>query len=888
GGTSYAEPLEFSVGVALDLKEPKIKEASNDTSLNPLDAQTSLTALVDYVGMQVGDEITVTWAAAEGAPADGSHTTQPWPVTTVGLQQIPLLQTLVAFNLDKPVTVSYVVIRGDRETVPSPPHTLTVLPLPVSALEKSSITEAPNNGEGPELDITALVNGASVRTNIWPLGAFGQPVRLELQGQKADGTPHDIVLMSEDKNAVHQAWLNQGYHTVNAPYSYLKELAHDSELKVVFKASLDTVNVVTFPIRAYTVLALDLSAPRIEEAPNDTSLNPLNTQTGLTALVDYLGMMVGDKIIVTWTGAEGTPEGGSQTAEPWPVTTVGPQQVPLLKSVVAFNLEKSVTVSYIVIRGDNDPVPSPPRTLAVSQLPQSALEKSWITEAPNNGEGPELDITALVNGASIRTNIWPLGAVGQPVGLELQGEKTDGTQHNSVLLTIDKNTVDQAWLDQGYYTVTAPYSYFKDLAHDSELKVVLKASLDTINVVIFPVRVYSISTKQFGVPSFTNPLYTIAPAGRLKPIELLLSTSSDAPIPGGHLSLTLPADFTYADGGSGQREFVTDAVGRVSISDVKGTNVPGPYTLSVSSGAQVDTANVTITSLGPVGSIAVGGGSDGIAVSPDGTRAYVSNSGSHTVSVIDTATNLVLKHIRVGNGPRWVAVSQDGTRAYVCNYDPGTVSVIDTATNQVLKNIKCGTYTRGIAFSPDGTLAYVSNFGSHTVSVIDTATDQVLRNISTGKGPYGIAISPNGTRIYVSNYDNGTVSVIDATTNQILVSIPVGSRPCGILINEAGTRIYVSNHASQTVSVIDTETDQVLTHIPVGKLPYWLAASPDGKRIFVSNYDSHTVSVIDTTTNEVSETISGGSNPYGIAISADGTRIYVGNHTISRISVIAV
>ncbi|KPG84434.1 hypothetical protein AEQ63_06055, partial [Pseudomonas sp. RIT-PI-o] len=41
GRTSYAEPLEFRVGVALDLKEPKIKQAPNDTSLDPLEAQNA-------------------------------------------------------------------------------------------------------------------------------------------------------------------------------------------------------------------------------------------------------------------------------------------------------------------------------------------------------------------------------------------------------------------------------------------------------------------------------------------------------------------------------------------------------------------------------------------------------------------------------------------------------------------------------------------------------------------------------------------------------------------------------------------------------------------------------------------------------------------------------
>ncbi len=626
----------------------------------------------------------------------------------------------------------------------------------------------------------------------------------------------------------------------------------------------------------------NLTPPSIKEAPNNT-LEPIAARDKLTAVVPAYANMIGTQVSVTWTG---TPGEGSKTVGPVDVTTQEGKEVPMPNSVVAYNLGKSVTVSYSVIRGDNEPVPSPSCTVTVLPMPESALEKSWITEAPNDGEGPELDITALVNGASIRTNIWPLGAVGQPVELTLQGKKADGASHDCALLTADKHAVHQAWLDQGYYTVTAPYSYLKDLPHESELKVVFKASLDTVNVVTFPLRVYTVSKKQYGVPGFNNAPYTIAPHGQLKDVELHLRNSSNTPIPGGHLSLTLPANFTYSNGDSGQRDFITDAVGRVTVSGVKGTQLPGSYTLSATSGIQVDTANVAVTGLGPEGKIPVGIGPDGIAISPDGTRAYVSNSASHTISVIDTATNKVLTTIPVGNGPRWVGVSPDGTRAYVCCYDRGTVSVIDTASNRVMTNISCGTYTRGIAFNPDGTRAYVSNFGSHTISVIDTATDQVLTNIPTGNSPYGVAVSPDGNRVYVSNWVSNTVSVIDTTTDRVLTSIPIGTKPTGIVINPDGTRVYASNWTSNTVSVIDTATDQVLTNIQVGSNPYWIAVSPESSRIFVSNHGSHTVSIIDTTTNKVLKNIPGGSNPYGIAVSTDGTRAYVGNATSSSVLVI--
>ncbi|MFD5430138.1 YncE family protein, partial [Streptomyces sp. NPDC127084] len=75
---------------------------------------------------------------------------------------------------------------------------------------------------------------------------------------------------------------------------------------------------------------------------------------------------------------------------------------------------------------------------------------------------------------------------------------------------------------------------------------------------------------------------------------------------------------------------------------------------------------------------------------PPGTYAYVANSESNTVSVIDTATNTVSATIDVGSFPIGVAVSPDGTRAYVVNGFSDTVSVIDTATNTVVATVAVG------------------------------------------------------------------------------------------------------------------------------------------------------------------------------------------------------
>src|SRR6266851_4582487 len=76
------------------------------------------------------------------------------------------------------------------------------------------------------------------------------------------------------------------------------------------------------------------------------------------------------------------------------------------------------------------------------------------------------------------------------------------------------------------------------------------------------------------------------------------------------------------------------------------------------------------------------------------TSAYVTNA-SGTVSVIDTTTNTVVATIPVGLFPSGVAITPDGTRAYVINQfvtnqGDNTVSVIDTMTNTIVATIPVG------------------------------------------------------------------------------------------------------------------------------------------------------------------------------------------------------
>ena len=109
------------------------------------------------------------------------------------------------------------------------------------------------------------------------------------------------------------------------------------------------------------------------------------------------------------------------------------------------------------------------------------------------------------------------------------------------------------------------------------------------------------------------------------------------------------------------------------------------------------------------------------------TVAYVANSASNSVSVIDTASNTVTATIAVGNVPEGVVFSADNAHAYVTNFNDGTLSVIDTASNTVVNTVALappGNPSQPVipAITPDGKSLYIPDLARSLVIVVDTTT----------------------------------------------------------------------------------------------------------------------------------------------------------------------
>lgn len=283
----------------------------------------------------------------------------------------------------------------------------------------------------------------------------------------------------------------------------------------------------------------------------------------------------------------------------------------------------------------------------------------------------------------------------------------------------------------------------------------------------------------------------------------------------------------------------------------------------------------------------------GVALSPDGTKAYVANTGNSSVSEVNANTGNLIRTFPVGASPRALVVSADGREVFVVNYLGNSVTEIrlsDGATNTLLVDPR----PTSIAISPDNTKAYVTNNGSETVSVINitsnpqTSWSSVASTVSVDGEPTAIAISPDGDTGYVTLDQSDELVSIDLTdpTFPILKRITVGSNPTAVVVSSDAQGAFVANDLDNTVSAVwlnesitnpsDPDFDMRIDGIvSVGSSPNSLAFSPINSHLYVANYLDGDVSVINTSTLDVEEIIDAGTRSGGVAASPDGSKIFV-------------
>ncbi len=222
------------------------------------------------------------------------------------------------------------------------------------------------------------------------------------------------------------------------------------------------------------------------------------------------------------------------------------------------------------------------------------------------------------------------------------------------------------------------------------------------------------------------------------------------------------------------------------------------------------------------------------------------------IDVVDLNTGALtsqisLPYVSFVNG---VVVSPDGTRAYLTAAGPASpdrVYVLDLVNGRLEASIVVEDEPVSVAISPDGKSLVVANYASNSATLIDTATLTVVGRFTTGSNPFLVRIDPLGARADVL-CSGGSVSGINLATRSSSGSIAVtglrGGLPrSGMGYSPKGQYLLYSAGGADAVNLADFKGTGSAA-VTVTGMPSELCVSPDGSRVYVTRFQAGGVAAL--------------------------------------------
>ncbi|MEW2580227.1 YncE family protein [Streptomyces syringium] len=339
----------------------------------------------------------------------------------------------------------------------------------------------------------------------------------------------------------------------------------------------------------------------------------------------------------------------------------------------------------------------------------------------------------------------------------------------------------------------------------------------------------------------------------------------------------------------------------------------------------------------------VGSNPRAVAVSTDGTRAYVVNHDDETLSVVDLTApeHPVLPPVPTGNGPCAVvaglvddqicvasadgkvevfdkegrggqpltvgsgpcalAAAPGGGARHVCviSGTDARVSVVDVSragAPSVSASVSVPGVTRAVAVAPGGRFAYVASRAEGTddgrLTVLDLDADgaAVGDPVPVGAEPRALAIGPTGDRLCVANYGSASVSVapLDPDSGRVGSpgTVPAGAHPVAVAFAPDGEVIHVVSQSSGLLTAVRADT---LDHtaVPLEGLPAGVVFGPDGHHSYVTDQATGRLTVVRAAPRKSARVPAGeGSKPVNVAVSPDGTWAYAADSASDKVVVL--
>jgi len=259
-------------------------------------------------------------------------------------------------------------------------------------------------------------------------------------------------------------------------------------------------------------------------------------------------------------------------------------------------------------------------------------------------------------------------------------------------------------------------------------------------------------------------------------------------------------------------------------------------------------------------------------------EAYVTCSGSNQIAVIDILAQQIRYTIETGSSPRDLQLYDNDRRLIVANSGSDTVSVIDTQQRRKLFDFPISTQPYGVAVTPDGQTAYITGWASGDLHIVRLGANSAthLGRVAVGFLPYTVVAPGDGRIAYVAANGSQRVVAVDGRTRAVTAQLPVGRNPWSIAASPDGRSLLVTNNGSNNLSLLRTgasPTEQRFISAGVNtptdgrtllRRPKNASFSADGASAVFTDLANNQIVVVDVASGGIRRIINVGRAPYGV------------------------
>jgi len=213
------------------------------------------------------------------------------------------------------------------------------------------------------------------------------------------------------------------------------------------------------------------------------------------------------------------------------------------------------------------------------------------------------------------------------------------------------------------------------------------------------------------------------------------------------------------------------------------------------------------------------GGSDRMAIAPDGGILYVPSFEGPHWSVVDARTGEVLAKIEPKSGAHNTIYGADGSRVYLAGLHSPVLSVADARTHRIVGGIgPFSNVIRPFTINGSQSLCFVNVNELLGFEVGDCKTGKMLHRVEVAgyaKAPtkrhgcpsHGIALTPDEKELWLADAANSSVHIFDAMSMppKQMMSIKLRDQPGWITFGIDGRYVYPS-----TGDVVDARSKHIV------------------------------------------------------------------------------